>query len=70
MIVGALAHCDDGVDLLVSPVAMTVVDNAKEKDLTALPVKQPCAPFVKTDIGSATLAVEGVNTQPGGHFGT
>ena len=33
---GALAHCDDGVDLLASPVVMTVADDAKEKDLTAL----------------------------------
>jgi hypothetical protein len=41
--VGALAHCDDGVDLLASPVAMTVADHAKEKDLTTLPVKQPWA---------------------------
>ena len=36
---GALAHCDDGVDLLASPVAMTVADHEKEKGLTALPVK-------------------------------
>ena len=40
-IVDALAHCDEGVDLLASLVAMTVADHAKEKDLTALPVKQP-----------------------------
>jgi hypothetical protein len=33
----------NGVDLLASRVAMTVADPAKEKDLTALPVKQPWA---------------------------
>jgi hypothetical protein len=39
--VGALAHCDTGTDMLALSAAMTVADHAKEKDLTALPVKPP-----------------------------
>jgi hypothetical protein len=41
--VGALAHCDDGIDVLASPATMNVADDAKEKNLMALPVKQQWA---------------------------
>ena len=52
---GALAHCDAGIDMLALSAAMTVADHAKEKDLTALPVKQPRAyaiPNVGKDVES------------------
>ena len=50
---GALAHCDEERDLLASTVAMSVADQAKEKDLTALPLKQSWAypiPIVGKDV--------------------